>query len=71
MNTQALKEAVKEVLRVAFFAAVTAVVGYAGQKLGHLDPSSVYYIVGTVALRAVDKYIHVNPDTKLTGISPV
>lgn len=70
-NKDAFVEAVKEILRVAFLAAVTAVLGYLGNLVAGLDPSSVYYVVGTVVLRAVDKYIHVNPDTKLKGLSPV
>lgn len=70
MNKQAIIEAVKEVGRLAFFAALTAVLGWATTKVSSLDPSSVYYIVGTLVLRAVDKYLHTNPDTKATGIAP-
>ena len=68
-NKQALKEAVKEVLRIALFAAVTAVVGWASQELAGLDPSSTFYVVGTLVLRLVDKYIH-KLDSPAKGIAP-
>lgn len=70
-NKQALIEALKEVGRLAFLGAVTAVLGYLTQLVAGLDPNSVYYVVGTVVLRAIDRYLHKSPDTKLTGISPV
>lgn len=70
MNKQAILEAVKEVGRLAFFAALTAVVGWVATQLSTLDTSSAYYIVGTVALRFVDKYIHTNEDMDTSGIAP-
>lgn len=71
MDRKAVLESIKEVLRLAFFAAVAAAVAWVTTKLSTLDPSSTWVIVGTVVLRLVDKYIHVSPNTKLTGISPV
>lgn len=63
-------EGIKEVGRIAFFAAITAAVGWASNKLGGLDPSSTFYVVGTLVLRFVDKYVHVNEGTTRNGISP-
>lgn len=68
---KAIIESAKEVLRIAFFGAVTAVLGYASTKVASLDPSSAYYIVGTILLRAIDKYIHENKNIGSNGISPV
>lgn len=67
----AVIEAIKEVARIAFFAAVAAVISYATTRLADLDPNSVYAVVGTVILRAVDKYIHENQNISAGGISPV
>lgn len=69
MNKQAIIETAKEVARIALLAAVTAVVGWVSTKVSSFDPTSVYYIVGTVLLRAVDKYVHVSPDTTKNGIT--
>lgn len=70
MNTKAITEAIKEAGRLAFFAAVSALVAYATTKLSTLDPTSVYVVVGTVLLRVVDKYIHSNENISATGIAP-
>lgn len=69
MNRKAIIEAVKEVSRIALLAAVTAVLGYATTKVSTLEPSSAYYIVGTLILRAVDKYVHVTPTIDKQGIT--
>lgn len=71
MSKQALIEMAKEAARIAFFGALTALLGWFSQQLAGLDPSSVYYVVGTVVLRLVDKYIHENKDIAATGISPL
>ena len=70
MDRKAIIEAVKEVGRLAFFAALTAVIGWVSTKISSFDPSSTYYIVGTVLLRLVDKYIHVSDTTERNGVSP-
>lgn len=70
MNKQAIIEAVKEVVRLALFAAASAVVAWATTQLTNADPSSVMVMVGTVVLRFVDKWIHENKDTKLNGLAP-
>lgn len=68
---QGIKEAIKELARVVILAAVTAAVGWLSQKVGHLDPSSAYYVVGTLVLRLVDKYVHANPNINAKGILPL
>lgn len=69
MNKQAIIEGLKEVGRLAFFAAITAVLGWLTTKVSSLDPTSIYYIVGTVLLRFLDKVIH-KSDIKAAGIAP-
>lgn len=70
IDRQAIIEAVKEVGRLAFFAAATAVVAWATERLGMLDPSSVFYVAGTFVLRYVDKYIHEAKAIKANGLAP-
>lgn len=71
MDTKAIVEAAKEALRIAFFAALTALVAWGTQSLTSVDPSSTFYIVGTVALRLADKFVHENKDIKVNGIAPI
>lgn len=70
IDWKAVLEAVKEVGRLAFFAAISAIVAWASEELAGLDPTSVQVVVGTVILRFIDKWIHENEKTKLKGISP-
>lgn len=70
MNRKAVVEAIKEVLRLAALAAISAVLSWATTKVASLPPNSVYTLVLTVVLRAVDRYIHKDPGTKLPGIVP-
>lgn len=70
INATAIWEAVKEVLRLALFAAVSAGVAWATTKLTALDPTNVYVIVGTIVLRFVDKWIHENENVKANGLAP-
>lgn len=67
---KAIIEALKEAGRIAFFAAIAAVVGWVTTKVSSLDPNSTFYIIATVLLRLVDKYIHQNDNIKAEGISP-
>lgn len=69
-RTQAIVEAIKEAGRIAFFAAVTALVAWASDKLAGLDPTSMTVVIGTVVLRVVDKFVHENNDIKANGIAP-
>lgn len=70
MNQEAIIKTLKEAGRIALFAAITAVVGYAGEQLAGLDPNSVYFIVGTLALKLVDKYLHENANVPVKGLAP-
>lgn len=67
------REALKEVFRLALFAAISVAVSGLLDFLGQLDPSQygIVVSVGTVVLRYVDKFIHENPKIKATGISPI
>lgn len=67
---QAFIETVKEVGRIAFFAAIAAVIGYVTTKVSNLDPNSTFYILATLALKLVDKYVHTNEDMSAQGIAP-
>lgn len=69
-NKEAIFEAFKEVARIAVFAAITAIIGWATMKLSSYDPTSEFYIIGTTLLRAIDKYIHERKDVPLKGITP-
>ncbi len=68
---QAVLETLKEAFRIAFFAALTALAAWATNKLAGFDPTSIYYIGGTILLRLLDKYIHENENIKSNGISPL
>lgn len=70
MTKQAIIEAVKEGLRIAFLAAVVALVGWAGEQVSSLDPTSTYYIAGTFFLRLIDRFIHTNENISIKGIAP-
>ena len=70
INYNAIWEGVKEVLRLAFFAALAAAAAWLAQQIGGLDPNSVWVIAGTVALRFVDKWIHTNEDINHNGVAP-
>lgn len=67
----ALVEALKEGLRIALFAGVTALVAWASKELELMDPTSTFYIVGTMGLRLVDKFIHEDDTNDLKGLSPL
>ena len=69
MNKQAIIEAVKEVARIMLFAALTALVGWIGTKITEFDPTSLYYVIGTVVLRALDKFVH-KSEIAANGIAP-
>lgn len=70
MNKEAIIAAAKELGRVVLFAAITAAIGWFTQLVTTLDPGSTYYIVGTVLLRLVDKYVHANPNINAQGVAP-
>ena len=60
----------KEGLRIALFAALSALVAWASNKLAGLDPSSTTVVLGTIVIRLVDKYVHENKDINAKGIAP-
>lgn len=70
MNKKAIIEMVKEAIRLAILAAISAVLAYAGQVLAGLDPSSTTVVIGTLVLRVLDKFVH-ESNLKANGISPV
>lgn len=67
---RALWEALKEGGRLAFFAGLTALVAWGSQQLQLLDPTSYFYVIGTLVLRLADKFIHENEEVKANGIAP-
>ena len=71
MNKQALLEAAKEAARLAFLAALSAVILYAGEFVNALDPTSLQYVIGTGVLRVIDRYVHKDENTQFNGISPI
>lgn len=70
LNKQALIELIKEGLRIALFAAISAVLSWATTQIADLPPDSVYAVVGTLILRLVDKYVHENKEVKAKGLAP-
>ena len=70
MNKEAIIKTLKEAGRIALFGAITALVGFASEQLAGLDPNSVYFVAGTLALKLVDKYLHENQDVKVKGLAP-
>lgn len=68
MNQKAIEETLREVLRIALFGAVAALISWGTTKVAGLDPNSVYAIVGTVVLRAADKYIHEDKGIQAQGL---
>ena len=70
VNKQAIVEAAKELARIAFLGALSAVLAWATTKVAGLDPSSVYAVVGTIVLRTVDRFVH-ESSSKFKGVSPV
>lgn len=70
MDSKALLETVKEAGRIAFFAALAALVAYGADKLSLLDPTSFQVVIGTAVLRVLDKFVHENKNIKANGIAP-
>lgn len=65
MNKQAVFEAAKELARVILFATIGFVIGYVTDL-----PQNTTTGVVLLLLRAVDKYLHENPEVKLNGLAP-
>lgn len=69
MNWKAIKEALKELGRLAFFAALAGVVMWLQSKAGS-DPTANQFFVYTAIARFLDKYVHENENLPLNGIAP-
>lgn len=66
----AVIETTKELARIALFGAISAVLSYLTTKVGNLPPDSAYTLIGTLLLRAADKYVHSHADIAANGIAP-
>lgn len=64
-NKKALEEALLDLGRVLFFAAISWGIAY----LTNL-PQTDAVVYGTLALKFLDKYIHKNESTDLKGLAP-
>ncbi|MGB3684970.1 MAG: hypothetical protein WA991_03995 [Ornithinimicrobium sp.] len=70
MDKEAIKKMALEAGRIALFAAITALIAWATEQLAGLDPGSSFYIIGTLLLRLVDKYVHEAQNIDAKGIAP-
>lgn len=69
INKQAIIEAIKEVGRLAFFAALAAVVMWVQEQAGS-DPTTTQFLIYTTIGRFLDKLVHDSPEIKAKGIAP-
>ena len=65
----AFVESIKEIIRLAVFAGVAAVVSALLAGVNQL-PESTTTVVLTFLLRAADKFVHENKDIKMSGLVP-
>lgn len=70
INKQAALEMLKTAGRLAFFAALAAIIAYFGHVLAGLDQTNLFVMAGTLLLSMVDKYVHENDNIKLSGVAP-
>lgn len=70
MDWKAIWEALKELLRLALFAAISAFITSLLGGLESLGSNQVWVIVLTGALRFADKWVHENANVKARGILP-
>lgn len=70
INKEAIIQAIKEVGRLAFFAALGAIVLWLSTLVSNYDPTSLQVVILTAVGRFLDKYIHENEDIKANGIAP-
>lgn len=67
MNTKDPKwEGLKELARLLILAIVPVLITY----LATVENPTVWILLGTAVLRAIDRAIHVNPDTNTNGLVP-
>lgn len=69
-NKEAIIKTAKEVGRIAFFGALSALGLYVASLLTTLNPSDLQFIILTVVGRAIDKYVHENEDIDANGVAP-
>ena len=62
-------ESVKLMARLAIFAALAAIVASLSESVTRLPQDSVTVILGFV-LAGLDKWVHVNKDIKMNGLTP-
>lgn len=70
MDKQALIEAVKEILRLALFAALGVAVSGLLDYFDALQVTEWWVVAFTAGLRWLDKYIHENKSIKAKGVAP-
>lgn len=70
VNLKALVEMAKELGRIVFFGALAALAGYLTEKINGMQPTELYYIVMTIVLRLLDKFIHEHKNIAVNGIAP-
>lgn len=70
MDKKALIETAKEALRLAYFAALAAVVTYLQATLGGMDPNSAMVIGGGLLLKLADKYVNKSQKIQTNGLAP-
>lgn len=70
LDKKAIWEAVKEVARLALFAAVGAAVAWGTSKLSTLDPNSTFVVIATALLRFADKFVHESKHIEAKGLAP-
>lgn len=64
-----VSEALKEVLRLVVFGVVGIVITY-GINYFTAVPQTQTSVIILFVLRAIDKWVHSNPDVKATGLVP-
>ena len=69
IDKKALMEAGQEVVRVVFFASVSALIAWGLAKLGVADQTDTVVILGTLVLKGLDKYIHDAKFIKFNGLT--
>lgn len=67
---EAVISAVKEGGRIFFLAGLVAISQWIASKVSGYDPSSTAFIVGTLAVKMLDKFVHDNKDIKAKGVAP-
>lgn len=70
MSRSALWEAVKEILRLAVFAAISAAIAGAIDYLSGFNSTETWVVVGLAVLRFADKWIHERKDVASKGLLP-